>query len=242
MSPYLITMIVFGVLLGGVYMFLSVPRTVYLPTVEGVQEDAEARKKKAAKVRSRQFVFGVGGVVGLCLLTMFGIWISGPATKVYAALNPSATPTVTNTSTATLTPTITSTPTASNTPRATATSKLIGTLQAMSSLTASAPGGTPTRTPRGLPTSSGGGAVSIRNVPVTVISTRLVQVTQVVYLYINVPVTVVVTATPTYTPTATGFPTETPTETATATATVSETPTETPTPTFTPTPSETPAP
>ena len=119
MNPYLITAIVFGVILCVVYVVVTyAQRTVYLPVIDGAQETVEDRKKRAEKKRSRMFVFGIGGTFGLCLLTMFIIWASGPAKIVYAAFNPTATPTVTFTPTVTSTPTVTRTPTASPTPAA----------------------------------------------------------------------------------------------------------------------------
>jgi hypothetical protein len=211
MNPYMITMIVFGVVLGVVWLIVGKPSTVYLPTVEGVQEDVETRKKRAQKVRSRRFVFGIGGTFGLCLLTMLGIWLSGPVTTVYGAFHPSATPTIT--STATSTPTRLPTRTQSITP----TSKMLGTLSAMSTLTAqtSQPGnGTPTFKPSGNTP-----VVPIRVYStVVVINTRIV--TKVVYVTVVVTATpipsIVGTVTPSETPTATFTPTETPTSTPTA--------------------------
>jgi len=63
MNPYLITMLVFGVILGIVWFVVKSPSAVYLPTLEGVKQDPEESKKRASKIRSRRFVFGIGGTV-----------------------------------------------------------------------------------------------------------------------------------------------------------------------------------
>lgn len=221
MNPYIITIIAFSVLLGIVYMFVSAQRTIYLPTVEGVQEDVETRKKRAQRIRSRQFIFGIGGVVGACFLTMFIIWFSGPVKKVYAVFNPTATPTITNT------PTTTPTRTPTSTPRYTPTSLTLKPLSTVS----------PTQT---FTTSGGGGGIITVYRTVVVVQTHIVPMTQIIYVNITVPVTVIVTNTPVSTAINTDTPTATLTITQTPTAT--HTPTETQTPTATHTPTETPTP
>jgi hypothetical protein len=229
MSPYLITSIVFGILFVIVYFYVSLPKTIYMPTTEGVQESVEVRKKRAEAIKSKQWMIGVGGVIGLCLLSYFVIWISGPAKRVHAALYPSATPTITNT--ATITPTRTSTPT----PRISPTSRMIDSLQAMSTLTGQPTGPTGTAKPAELkPSGSSGGSVTIIQTRV-VIQTRIVYVTQ--FVVMTVPVTVIVTNTPVATVTVANTATITPTiETATPTVTVTSTSTLTSTPTQTETP------
>ena len=229
MSPYITASLIFGLLLCIVYFFLSLPRTIYLPMQEGgAQEDVEARKKRAQKIRSKQFVFGIGGVISMCIFTYLMIALATPAQKVYGALWPSPTPTATNT------PTATPTRTASPTPRPITTSKLFATLTAYA-VTPSA-----TNQPSSFVPSqggSGGGAsyvTVIQTRVVNIIQTRIVNVyaTQMVY----VPMTVVVTAT--FTPVISETPSQTPTatETPSATPTLTETPTVTVTHTETPTP------
>jgi hypothetical protein len=219
MNPYLITALVFTVILCIVWLVVKVKNsTVYLPNMtEGSTEDIETRKKNAEKVRSRTFVFGIGGTFGLCILVMVMIWLSGPVRKVYAVFNPSATPTATNT------PTVTPTRTASPTPRISPTSKMVLTLQAMSSLTAQATSGIPTQLKPSTGSTGGGSSV-------TIIQTRIVLQTRIVYVIHTVVViasnTPIYSETPSLTPTVTSTATETPTPTPTYT----ETPTETPTP------------
>jgi hypothetical protein len=235
MNPYLLTSIIFGAILCVVYVFVSLPRTIYLPSVEGVQETVETKKKKAQAIRSRTFILGVGGTIGACLLTMFVIWASGPVKIVYAAFNPSATPTITNTPTST--PTRTSTPT----PRSSPTSRLIGSLEAMTTLTGQGPTGT--ARPGLLAPSSGGGGGSITIIQTRVViqvQTRIVYVTQFVVMTVPVTVIVTVTHTPLITATVDNTATLTPTLTVTATVAASSTPTPTVTPSATQT--ETPTP
>jgi hypothetical protein len=234
MSPYIIASIIFGLLLCVVYFFLSLKPTVYIDAAEVPNETPGQRKERGEKKRSRSFVFGIGGTVGLCLVTYAMIALASPAQKVYGALWPSATPTVTNTATSTPTRTPTATPRNSPTPRAAVTSGMFA------SLTKAA--GQPTATPGPqsfIPRNSGGGSVTIIQTRIVqVIQTRIVPIIQTHLVY--VPMTVVVTATftpevsatptLTHTPTLTPSATHTPTETITATFTPSSTPTETATP------------
>lgn len=92
MSPYLGISIVFGILMCLAWFITKLPTTIYLPVTEGVQEDVETRKKKAQKIRSKRFVYGVGGVFVLCLLSYAMVALATPAQKVYGALWPSRRP------------------------------------------------------------------------------------------------------------------------------------------------------
>lgn len=213
---YLIVTLVFGTLLMiAWFVFGKLKPTVYLNKVgenaAAVSNDIEASKKKVEQIRSRRFVFSIGGVFALCILSYALIALAGPAGKVQAALWPSPTPTASNT------PTITPTRTPTNTPRVSSTPNQ-GRTQ-----TAIAKTGSPTPTKTIAPSGSGSSSV-------TVIQTRLVVVTKIVYVAQTVFVTI--TNTPIYT--------ETPSQTPTITSTATETPT--PTPTFPPTETETPTP
>lgn len=224
MNPYLSTSLVFGLLLCIVYFFLSLKPTIYLDASQVPNETPEQRKARGEKQRSKRFVFGIGGVIGLCLVSYLMIAMASPAKKVYAALWPSMTPTASNT------PTSTPTRTPSPTPRATGTSKLFATLTAY----AVTPSASATNGPSAfVPSAGGGGSVTvIQTRIVQVIQTRVVYATQLIY----VPMTVIVTATPTL------FSTETPTVTPSATFTATYTETSTATPTASPTHTETPTP
>jgi hypothetical protein len=212
---YIIVTLVFGTLLVIVwFVFGKLKPTVYLNKVgdnaAAVSNDIEASKKQVEKIRARRFVVGIGGTFALCIVSYLLIAAAGPAKKVQAALWPTATPTATNT------PTITPTRTPTNTPRVSPTPNL-GRTQ-----TAIAKTGSPTTTKTIAPSGSGGSSI-------TVIQTRIVVITKVVYVAQTVVViasnTPIVSETPSQTPTITSTLTETPTATVTFTPTETETPT-----------------
>lgn len=207
-------------------------RTIYRPvtSAEGQQRDEEAEREKVKDIREKSVrkIFGIYAVIAGALFVI--AFIRVPAQKVSAALWPSATPTVTNTSTPTNTPTATRTLLPSKTATAGDVHNFLTTI-------AGTPGPLPDKTPTKAASSvipSGGGST------ITIVQTRVVIQVQTRVVYQYVPVTVIVTATntplPSFTP-ATSTETFTPTPTGTATETPS--PTFTPTITFTPTETET---
>jgi hypothetical protein len=239
MSPYLTAIIIFGAL--GLMLLWSVgwlaKRTVYKPIrpEEGGVRDEQAARDEIKNLRARQIYIFVGIYMLLCLITFAAIAVTPSVRKVSAALNPSATPTVTNTPKPTATRTASPTPRHTNTPRVTSTGNF---------LTSLAPGtpGTPHTTATLRQPSGGGSGTSGSNPPVYIYVTRVVNKISTVFVtsIVNVPIyqtvivyqTVVVTPTytPIFTPSETATATETPSPTATFTETPSPTPTETPTP------------
>jgi hypothetical protein len=210
MNPYILVTIIFTVILGAVYLLVSMPRTVYMPIDEGAQEDVEARKKRAQQMRSRTFIYSIGGVIGACLLTMLCIALTGPAKTVYGAFNPTVTPTVTRTPT--ITPTRTEMPTRTPSPTKTISAADLGATVGAGTVTA-------TLKPNFLTPSGGGTVTGGGSKTITIIQTKLVQVPVTVVSYQTRVVTVVVPATSangtpfaTYTPypTYTVMPTHTP--------------------------------
>lgn len=234
MMAYCISFVVFGLLFGGAWLFTRLPRTIYLPNMhEGATEDQEIRKKRAAQMLARQNLLINGSLFALFILTLLIIALAEPARKVQAALWPTVTPTASNTPTPTRTPT----PRPTRTPTPTSGTEGGNFLTSLASGTGTpASGGKPTATRMsGSFFPSGGGGGSGGSSTITIVQTRIVVVTQMVYIPMTVLVTYIpASATVTHTPTATATATQT--ETPTATATASETPTPTHTPTETPTP------
>lgn len=216
MNPYLLTSIIFTIIIGIAWLVVKLKNsTIYLPNMtESATEDVALRKEKADKIRSKNFVIGVGGTFGLCIAAYALIAMSGPVKKVYGVFYPSSTPTRTNT------PTVTPTRTPTRTPRISPTPLFASTL------TAQATRGAPTSI---IPTGSSGGSSSVVIVQTrVVVYTRIAVVTQIVYVVQTVIVTEtpvpLYSDTPSMTPTATSTYTETPSSTTTFTPTTTETP------------------
>lgn len=228
MSPYVIAFIIFGALGLGVMWLMTwlTKRTVYkaIRPEEGGVRDEQAARDEVKNLRLKQIYKLLGVYLFLCIATFAIIAATPTVKKVHAALNPTATPTVTNTRRPTATRTASPTPRFTNTPRVT---EIVGTATLRK------------------PSSSGGtsgGSGGSQYIYVTRVVNRIATV--IVYrtsvVYVNVYQTVIVT--PTFTPlippppTATPTLTETPSPTATETATSTATETPSPTPTFTETP------
>ena len=206
---------IFGAIgLGLLWYFSNLSKATYYRAIQPnetvtPQDGREARKKDMISKITRYSIIYMVACVSVTSL----VWVMPKIKTVQAALNPTATATITLTPTATLTRTPTPTRMTS-TPRATGTP--------------ASPTVRVSPTERVPPTPQ----IIYQNVPVTVIvnSTRLVPATVIVYQTVQVPATVIVYQTVMVTPTFTPTGTETPTETPTATLTPTSTPTETPTP------------